>query len=294
MSAYKFESPDYPRSPFNPTSLINGFMRIPDEPGVYIWGYLINVKGKEKFCPINVGQAQDLRNRLYSDHYLGNMPIRSKNRKEEKEIFEFQRTMSPEDVQETYDAMADYDTMPRGSRNPCLKTSGCGCFFCTPIRHRNKLMFFRGSVNLKKMQDPKSPLPPNILGDIKLYDLYSVLSSQHPKHPLCARIEKFHALHKNNFYCIFLRDKGNTPYLAVSKKNRESVEKDVKKILSTELGIETTAKGGKNHKSSIAIDLTCVKDKLIPLPKGRENKYVNQSYNYHKKDELILPKKNKV
>jgi hypothetical protein len=290
MSAYKFESPDYPRNPFNPTSLINGFMRIPNEPGVYIWGYLINVKDKKKFCPVNVGQAQDLRNRLYSDHYLGNMPIRSKNRKEEKEIFEFQRMMSLPDVQRTYYAMADYDTMPRGSRKPCLKTSGCGCFFCIPKRHRNKLMFFRGSVNLKKMQDPISPLPPNILGDIKLYDLYSVLTNQQPKHPLCARIEEFHALHKNNFYCVFLRDKGNTPFLAVSKANREQVEKDVKKILSTELGIETTAKGGKNHKSKITIDLTCVKDKLIPLAKGRLNKtYVNQYNNYHNED-LILPK----
>lgn len=294
MSAYKFESPDY----FDPTSLMNGFMRIPDEPGVYIWGYLINVNNKMKFCPVNVGQARDLRNRLYSDHYLGNMPVQSKNRKEEKEIFEFQRTMSLKDVQETYSVMEQYDATPSSKRKPC-KNKGCKCFFCKRGIHKNLLLFFRGFDNLNNMQSHKikPTLVQGILDkkvNIKLYDLYSLLASQKVKHPLCARIEKFYALHKNNFYCIFLRDKGNTPYLAVSKKNRETVEKDVKKILSTELGIETTAKGGKNHKSNIAIDLTCVKDKLIPLAKGRVNKYVNQYNNYHKEDRLILPKQNKV
>lgn len=293
MNTYIFESPDYPRSPFDPESLRNGFLRIPEKPGVYIWGYLVEINRKMRFCPVNVGQTDDLRRRLYSDHYLGNMPVRSKNRKEEKEIFEFQRTMSLKDVQETYSVMEQYDATPSSKRNPC-KNKGCTCFFCKRGIHKNLLLFFRGFDNLNNMQSHKirPTLVQGILdkkGDIKLYDLYSLLASQKVEHPLCARIEKFYALHKRRFFCVFLHDTDDKQFLA-DMGNRKTIENEVKKILSQELGIFTTATAAKVAKVSNEVDLTCVKHKLIGLKKGRDKKYVNRNNNYHKKGSLILPK----
>jgi hypothetical protein len=282
MAIFKFESPNHKGSPFNPRSLQNGFLRIPDKPGVYIWGYLIEIDGKLRFCPINVGETNDLRKRLFSDHYLGNMPVQSKNRKGEKEIFEFKKVMSSDEVHRNYKVMSEYNK-PKG----CKENKDCDCFFCNEEKHQGKLLFYQGFADLNKMHGKKFE---HDQCDIKFYDFYNYLylNTRVSPDPLISRIDDFYTLHMDRFFCVFLQD-GKNRYLSVSPSNRTTLESEVKQILSQELGIETTAKAKKLKQSAVQIDLTCIKDLLIRLKKGRK-KYVNQAMNFHSKDELILPR----
>lgn len=92
---------------FDPLDFLKGFTQIPSKPGVYIWGYLVTIGGKEVFCPVNVGETgpdKGLRNRLI-EHY-------SSRHNYNAAFFGFESIMGLETVKEVYEEMRVFRSMP--------------------------------------------------------------------------------------------------------------------------------------------------------------------------------------
>jgi hypothetical protein len=300
MTTIKFKLPQ--TNIFNPQSVDHGLLSIPAAPGVYIFGYLILINNKEFFCPVNVGESNNLRKRLIIEHYFQNLGSEAKgNRRDEKELFNFKQKMTYKEVVDIYESMKLYNESKRSSIKSCnfhLGKTGthCNCFIqknhnpnSSPFD--DKLVFFRNSKYLNhifKAQDlPNKLKKPQLNHDeIQLFDLIRLTASSQNKEikKYNKQLNNLTELHKNNFYCIYYETTKQNTTLSTTK----TIEKIVKTAISEELGIATTAAGATLFDSNYQIDLSCIKKKLIALPQGKRKKHVNKNNEYNK-SKLIIP-----
>jgi hypothetical protein len=286
MATFKFKKP---QDPFQPWHTKNGILNIPARPGVYIWGYWVkyeetNGKNVRKFCPVNVGETGNLRRRLITDHYFGNLIIDSNNRRiygGEKEIFDFVSIGTRNQLNQLYDAIIRYDER---LIKQCPGIPNVNCFFCDPQNFRS-LLFFRHLDSLVNVRG----LLPHLLqqmqdadGNILLFDaIEHFYNTQRIYHDELISHQEFH---RQNFYCIYLETE------ELAKPRRLELETQLKTLLREELGVGTTAKGF-DKPIVDGFDLTVVREDLVTLAQGRiEEKYVNRFGNYHRSRNLILHK----
>ena len=89
------ENPDVlsldPFNEFNPANELH----YPTKAGVYIYGLRVEVEGQgRKFVPLCVGEAGDLRERLFKDHYC----TLKTNGNNHKELFYLENRMTLEEI----------------------------------------------------------------------------------------------------------------------------------------------------------------------------------------------------
>jgi hypothetical protein len=96
---------------FNPTNPLD-FNLIPNEPGVYIYGIKLECKESDdlndKFLPLYVGIAKDLRDRLKNNHYEG-LKINGKGKKEIFDLTDINCNIK--NIKDLYDQMEIYDSV---------------------------------------------------------------------------------------------------------------------------------------------------------------------------------------
>ena len=90
---------------YNP-SHPSDFSKIPDRPGIYIHGFKIFIGIEEKFVPIYVGNAKDLRGRI-GQHYFEE---KMWNGNSKKEVFSFRNPMTLKELNDVYTDMAIYNS----------------------------------------------------------------------------------------------------------------------------------------------------------------------------------------
>lgn len=106
-----------PGNDFDPISINNGFIKIPNKAGVYIWGYWIWIDGKKTFCPMNVGEAGkgkgNLRTRLIQ-HYCSHFENKDDGT---AAFFEVNKYMSQTNIDDLYKQLGVYNELPtRGKK----------------------------------------------------------------------------------------------------------------------------------------------------------------------------------
>lgn len=263
---------------FNPTNPLD-FNLIPNEPGVYIYGIKLECEEseglKDKFLPLYVGIAKDLRYRLKNNHYKG-LKINGKGK---KEIFDLGDIYCDKNnIINLYTEMEIYDSV-RGidQKRYALKR----------LIWFNNFSFFDYKLNLPyststyvvdsghqytikdkgdldniQIKHPKSNAA---LLKNKIIDTKSIFTNQF--YFFYAKLTDFkstilpnHELYdKNNGYVW-----GNGNARAEGKNVCERVELTTKEALKKQYKIYTTAEA-KGKTSNMNIDFSKVKNELINL-----------------------------
>jgi hypothetical protein len=239
MINIKFESPGID---FNPLSFFNGFSKIPNSAGVYIWGYMIHCDGKKKFCPVNVGQSTNLRERLiehYSCEISGNSAF-----------FEFNKIMGQENLEIVNKSMEKYYYLPSGKNR---------------IEEANKIkmllyyqdrMFFKNKISKKSFSITNNDK--YIVEDrkgrrnINYRNLVEILKKSKYKKDinLLIKLNNWFDTHTNNFFAIYFEytnDFKNEYEHNILKQTNKNVEES-KSIIKLKNKLEAFSKTNNKEK----------------------------------------------
>lgn len=266
------------KNEFDPTNS-NHFDLIPNEPGIYIYGIKLkcndNIKKFNKFLPLYVGIAKDIRDRLKNNHYKG-LKIDGNGR---KEIFDLSNIdCDLISIKDLYNQMEVYDSF-KGKNEKRYKL--------------NRLIWFNNSTffNSKlKLLSPLSSYRDNsghLTSISKNGDLENIYNLQ----PYCkalelkALIENTKKIFTEQFYFCYakLSDFKDTilpdnefydesqiyAWRNGTKRGKgmflcENIEFTTKEELKKQFGIYTTAKA-EGKTTSIQIDFSKVVHEIINL-----------------------------
>jgi hypothetical protein len=240
---------------FNPLDFLNGFTQIPSKPGVYIWGYLVTIGGKEVFCPVNVGETGEGANRTLRQRLIEHYSSRHNYN---AAFFGFESIMGLETVKEVYEEMRVFRSF-NGKQNKLrsLITDHGGL----PFKHFlyfQDINFFCGCIPPINcgIQHVSSNVKKRIYGlsvynkksrnyNISLDGLVDALreSSEGHDQDYLNRLHKWFDVHQNKFYAIWWEQEDNI--------TRTDVENTVNILLANKLGVFTIAKYAKKFKNYV-------------------------------------------
>jgi hypothetical protein len=202
---------------FNPLDFLNGFTQIPSKPGVYIWGYLVSIDGKEVFCPVNVGETgpdKGLRNRLI-EHY-------SNRHNYNAAFFGFESIMGLETVKEVYKEMGVYRYIGKNTRSTKKYPDGKLSELIrhnssTPFKHFLYFQDFNFFCDIRKAHMGIRCIDPSVVEvirpepdkskklDIPIGDLVKELSKSPSTYDIAYlnRLKARFDVHQNKFYAIW-------------------------------------------------------------------------------------------
>ncbi|RAR73758.1 hypothetical protein [Flavobacterium aciduliphilum] len=253
----QFQHPSNGFINFNPSD-VNHYSNL-NLPGVYIYGlrleFIINRKLERKFVPMAVGETDNLKRRLFFEHYS----LLSTNGNSSKEIFNWASIRSLNDLMEVYTDMSNYK-QSKTAHNSTLKNL---IWYNDSVFFDNKLnlslyksKYISGTGVLKSIGQ-NGDLDSIFLNNIRLYEALKM------KTDIILTKEIF----VNNFYFIYATDgniiKRDNFSFNVSS-NRLSVEKTSKQLL-TNINIFTTADSRRGSIIPLSLDLSCIQNDLINL-----------------------------
>jgi hypothetical protein len=251
---------------FDPLSTLNGFIKIPNSPGIYVWGYWVWIDGKKTFCPMNVGETgegeRNLRTRLM-EHYCSHFENKDDGT---AAFFEVNNFMTQERINELYKQLDCYCALPRSGESRLKKI----------LDGKNKgdlnmLIFYQDKrfFEFIKKSDKKN---------IGFYSLIEFIKGKKKKDriehgELLNKFIERQEVHLKNFFCVFAELDRKT----ISKRRRV-IENTVNKALFDELGIATIARKNEDFDCELKINLGVIKNHLVKInPKG----YINNKGCYH-------------
>ncbi len=255
-----------PSNDFDPMSIHNGFVKIPNKPGVYIWGYWIWIHGKKTFCPMNVGEAGkgtgNLRTRLIQ-HYCTHFENKDDGT---AAFFEVNKYMSQTAIDDLYKQLGVYNDLPtRGEkRMKDIKLKMMSKELERLIFYQNKA-FFDFEINTENE-------------NIGVYSLIQFLERYKKNDKLLYgellnKIIERQEVHFNNFFCIYATLESN-----VNGEKRKMIENTVNHALRKKLGIATIANRKNVFDKSIKINLKAIKNILVKI--SENTNYINRQGNY--------------
>lgn len=250
---------------FNPSD-VNHYSNL-NLPGIYIYGLRLKIKGynDKTFVPFYVGIADNLKKRLYNDHYLQeSWPGRKSSL---KEIFDFSsKDFYLKDIEDRYRDMLIYDlvTNYKGQQRPIISY----------LRHLvwfQDLTFFNQKIGAnifafsKKNSNHLDSYHGGLLSSINNVSLNNIIT----KGELTKK--KFN----DDFYFVYTSyqdivdlNKGidfNDFSLSPNYDNESAVKIEFKtKKALNQLGINTTAKAQSSN-IQINIDFSLIQNELINL-----------------------------
>lgn len=266
------------KNEFNPTNPLD-FDLIPNEPGVYIYGIKLECEEseylKDKFLPLYVGIAKDLRFRLKNEHYEG----LKNNGNGKKEIFDLTDiNCNINNIKDLYDQMEIYDSV-RGIHQKryalarliwfnnfsffdCKLNLPCSTSAYIDNSGHQYTIKDKGDLDNIQIKYPKSnaALLRNKIANTKsiftnrFYFFFVKLSD------FSASIEKEHELYDISKKYIWRKEKK----VAEGMHACERVELTVKEELKKQYKIYTTAEAKGKH-LVMNIDFNKVKNELINL-----------------------------
>jgi hypothetical protein len=269
-----------PCKDFDPLSTNNGFIKIPNKPGVYIWGYWIWIDGKKTFCPMNVGEAGkgsgNLRTRLIQ-HYSTYFENKDDGT---SAFFEINKYMIQTNIDELYEQLDYYSKLKRDGEKRFSKIKDQKDGKLKRLIFYQDARFFESILGEDK-HDKKN---------IGIYSLIDILKGKKIKGnqgqeqgELLNKFFERQEVHLKNFFCIYaILDQQTT------LKDRRIIENTVNKALREELGIATIADKKKNCANELDIKLGVIKDDLVKIEKRNgvkytnNNNYINNKGNYHR------------
>lgn len=253
----QFQHPSNGFTNFNPSD-VNHYSNV-NLPGIYIYGlrleFIINGEMELKFVPMAVGETDNLKRRLFSEHYS----LLSTNGNSLKEIFNWASIRSFNDLIDVYTDMSNYK-QSKTAHNSTLKNL---IWYNDSEFYDNKLnlslyksKYISGTGVLKSIGQ-NGDLDSIFLNNNRLYEVLKM------KADIILTKEMF----VNNFYFIYATDNNineeNDFSLNVSS-NRLSVEKTIKNLLM-KINIYTTADSRRGSNRPLTLDLTCIQNDLINL-----------------------------
>ncbi len=281
MTTIKFKTPG---KYFNPLSMNDGFIKIPNKPGVYIWGYWIMIEGKKTFCPMNIGEAGkgngNLRSRLIY-HYCTHFENKDDGI---AAFFEINKYMSQENIDILYKQLSNYCKIKLNGNERLKQIKNDKQLDDKHKASLSRLIFYQDKnffdSELAKNYNEKN---------IGLYSLVEFLKTQKSKGKLkygelLNKIIERQEIHINNFFCIYAIQDNLTLNDKINKANRTKIENTVNKALNDKLGIATIAKSTNKTDNDLVIDLSEIGDYLVKRTNYKE--YINNYGNYH--EELII------
>jgi hypothetical protein len=261
----QFQHPSNGFTNFNPSD-VNNYSNL-NLPGIYIYGLRQTIKGirGKTFIPLYVGITENLKKRLYNDHFLQESWPGKKSSL--KEIFDFSnKVYSLKDIADRYRDMLIYDLVTNcgGKQRPIIS-------YLKHLVWFQDLTFFNQKIGANIF-----PLP--ITNSNHLDSYKNGLLASMKNNSLDVIITKGELTKKkfnNDFYFVYatyqdIINSNNVIDLKNSKLssnyNKESAEKielRTKKVLN-QLGINTTAKAN-GMDIQIKIDLSLIQNDLINL-----------------------------
>lgn len=253
----KFEIPCYD---FDPLSINNGFIKIPNKTGVYIWGYWIWIDGKKTFCPMNVGESGkgsgNLRNRLIN-HYSSYFENKDDGT---AAFFEVNKYMSQESIDELYRQLGEYNNLSRSGAKRMTEIKAKKAKELTRLIFYQDKNFFDFKINTGNE-------------NIGFYSLIEFLKKEKTKGKLVHgqllnKIFESREVHLNNFFCIYAILPNE-----IDGQKRKKIENTVNKALRDKLGIATIADSKKEIYPNLEINLSVIKNDLVKIS-GKKD-YIN-------------------
>lgn len=253
----QFQHPINGFTNFNPSD-VNHYSNL-NLPGIYIYGLrlelIINGKTEIKFVPMAVGETDNLKRRLFSEHYS----LLSTNGNSPKEIFNWASISCLNDLIDVYADMSNYK-QSKTAHNSTLKN----------LIWYNDSVFFDNKLNLSLFKS-KYISGTGVLKSIgQNGDLDSIFfNNKRLYEALKMKIDILltKEMFVNNFYFIYATDnninKKNNFSLNLST-NRLSVEKIVKNLL-VKISLFTTADSRRGNIIPLSLDLSCIQNDLINL-----------------------------
>lgn len=253
----QFQHPSNGFINFNPSD-VNHYSNL-NLPGVYIYGlrleFIINGKLKRKFVPMAVGETDNLKRRLFSEHYS----LLSTNGNSSKEIFNWASIRCLNDLIEVYTDMSNYK-QSKTAHNSTLKNL---IWYNDSVFFDNKLnlslyksKYISGTGVLKSIGQ-NGDLDSIFYNNIRLYEALKMKTD----------IILTKEMYVNNFYFIYATDSNiieRDNFSLNLSINRLSVEKTIKKLL-TNINIFTTADSRRGSIIPLSFDLSCIQNDLINL-----------------------------
>lgn len=228
-------------------------------PGIYIYGlrleFIINGKTERKFVPMAVGETDNLKRRLFSEHYS----LLNTNGNSLKEIFNWSSVRSLNDLKDVYSDMSNYK-QSKTLHNSTLKNLiwyNDSEFYDNKFKlslHKSK--YVSGTGVLKSIGQ-NGDLDSIFLNNNRLYQALKM------KTDIILTKEIF----VNNFYFIYATEENiiQTDKFSLNiRSNRLNVEKTIKNLL-IKINIFTTADSRRGSLISLSLDLSCIQNELINL-----------------------------
>ncbi len=258
----KFE---VPCNDFDPLSINNGFIKIPNKPGVYIWGYWIWIDGKKTFCPMNVGEAGkgsgNLRTILIQ-HYCTHFETKDDGT---SAFFEVNKYMSQKNIDDLYKQIGVYgdeldpNNPKRINQIKELKSEKL-----------TRLIFYQDKIFF----DFKIPSKEKNIGLISLIEF---LQKNKVDGALLNKIIERQEIHLKNFFCIYaILEKDEATSEKDETKRRRKIENTINKALKEKLGIATIADKKKDVDKDLKINLSEIKKELVKLSEYKD--YIKQTW----------------
>ncbi len=253
----KFQNPLNGFTNFNPAD-VNHYSNL-NLPGIYIYGLrleiIINGKMERKFVPMAVGETDNLKRRLFSEHYS----LLSTNGNSPKEIFNWASIHCLNDLIDVYTDMSNYK-QSKTAHNSTLKN----------LVWYNDSLFFDNKLNLS-LYESKYISGTGVLKSIgQNGDLDSIFFNNNRLYgalKMKTDIILTKEMFVNNFYFIYATENNinekNDFSLNVSS-NRLSVEKTIKNLLM-KISIFTTADSRRGSNIILTLDLSYIQNDLINL-----------------------------
>lgn len=241
---------------FDPSD-VNHYKNLINVPGIYIYGLRLNIKGQgKKFVPMYVGIAEDLKKRLYDNHFKQENYSDKKTSK--KEIFDFSKNKhSIKEIVERYRDMLVYDQVTNcgGIQRPTISYLKHLIWFQDLTFYNIKLGFCNCPYNTyKNDSNHLETLKQNGFLD-KLHSLNPFLGVEAIKLKCIETKKQF----DTDFYFVYATWDNNE----IGKIKVTDAELATKKALN-QIGIHTTAKANGDI-YPMKIDLTQISNDLINL-----------------------------
>ncbi len=233
-----------------------GHYKIPEVPGVYIYGLLLDVKSasgkmEQKFCPTAVGESNKLNTRLDKQKYK----LYKSGGKGVKELFDFSHlTYTRVMLKQNYSDMRVYDTHLNG-RNKLTKLIGImSKGRMNDLIYFQDFNFFNHKLGLPTIAKKDNKNHIEAISELrKISSGYSNLFAD--------TIEKTKKTYEDRFYFVLALEEQANDFK--NKRDRENIESNAKFALQ-EKNIFTTEKHRKNV-PKISIDLSEIENILIDL-----------------------------